>query len=218
MAAAAAVYPWTPCVSTFESTSMCGRMEFRSCATALTCSSVRPRRARRATCRTSSRLTVLGISVECRLQIGLRDDERLPPDALVIEIDLDLCFAPDAIELGDRPAAKLAMLHARSNRERRELLRLVLGSGGKPFDGRARAASCVLHREIRVVREGRGRLEHAATIAAAGAAVAVARAEYRRQHCAARAADLHRGTLVEHALGNGAEEARCPRSGQFSIP
>src|SRR5687768_12784205 len=171
MAAAAAVYPWTPCVSTFASTSMCARMVFRSCATALTCSSVRPRRAKRATCRTSSRLTVLVISVECRLQIRLRDDERLPPDALVIEIDLDLRFAPHAIELRNGPAAELAMFHARSNRERRELLRLVLG-GGKPFDGGARAAACRLRREIRVVREGRGRLEHSATIAAARAAVA----------------------------------------------
>src|SRR5687768_17059087 len=184
MAAAAAVYPWTPCVSTFESTSMCGRMEFRSCATALTCSSVRPRRARRATCRTSSRLTVLGISVECRLQIRLRDDKRLPSDALVIEIDLDLCFAPYAIELGDGPAAELAMLHARSNRERRELLRLVLGGGGKPFDGGPRAPSGVLDRKILVVREGRGRLGHAATIAAGTASVAITGAEHRRQHCA----------------------------------
>src|SRR4051794_8604079 len=94
------------------------------------------------------------ISVRVRLEVRLRDDQRLAADALVVEIDPGLCFAANTRDLGDGTRAELAMPHTRAGHDGHRILRFVFRLN-PARDGRARSPPRSRHETI--VVEGRRR-------------------------------------------------------------
>src|SRR5258706_8547304 len=165
--------------------------------------------ARRCDVRPPARPALLDVP----LQVCLRNHQCLPPDGVVVEVDLGLQVAPRAGELRDDPAAEFAMAYARTDDDDRRVLgdvRILECRDGhsRPAHRGAALSECVV-----IVEDGRAQdvIHGGARLRAPP--LAAAHGVHER---AAGAAHLDRLAQLQQSLGDASEKAR--RLGRKELP